>query len=71
MTVCADVKYGHHGSKAAGNMIGRLLSYDLKQKGVSVAMIHVSYLQVSDMTDAAQPGFLKTGAFSRRRLRPR
>jgi NAD(P)-dependent dehydrogenase (short-subunit alcohol dehydrogenase family) len=33
--------YGHHGSKAAANMIGRLLSFDLKPSGISVAMIHV------------------------------
>lgn len=34
--------YGHHGSKAAGNMIGKLLGFDLKGKGIPVAMIHVS-----------------------------
>ena len=33
--------YGHHGSKAAGNMIGHVLSYDLKERGISIAMIHV------------------------------
>jgi hypothetical protein len=31
--------YGHHGSK--GNMIGHLLGYDLKERGVPIAMIHV------------------------------
>ena len=36
--------YGHHGSKAAGNMIGHLLGYDLKERGVPIAMIHVSLL---------------------------
>ena len=35
--------YGHHGSKAAGNMIGRLLSFDLTERGIPLAMIHVSY----------------------------
>ena len=34
--------YGHHGSKAAGNMVGRLLSFDLRDRDVVVAMIHVS-----------------------------
>ncbi|ODN92085.1 cytoplasmic protein [Cryptococcus wingfieldii CBS 7118] len=38
--------FGHHGSKAAGNMVGHLLSYDLKQRGIPIVMIH--------------PGFLKT-----------
>jgi hypothetical protein len=33
--------FGHHGSKAAGNMIGHLLGYDLKERGVPIAMIHV------------------------------
>lgn len=33
--------YGHHGSKAAGNMIGHLLGYDLKERGIPIAMIHV------------------------------
>ena len=34
--------FGHHGSKAAGNMIGHLLSYDLDKKDIRIAMIHVS-----------------------------
>jgi NAD(P)-dependent dehydrogenase (short-subunit alcohol dehydrogenase family) len=34
--------FGHHGSKAAANMVGRLLSFDLKGRGIAVAMIHVS-----------------------------
>ncbi|KAI9637779.1 uncharacterized protein MKK02DRAFT_42150 [Dioszegia hungarica] len=44
--------YGHHGSKAAGNMAGRLLSYDLKEKGVGVVMIHPGFLK-TEMTKAA------------------
>lgn len=38
--------YGHHGSKAALNMAGRLLSFDLKEKGIAVGLVH--------------PGFMKT-----------
>jgi len=34
--------FGHHGSKAAANMVGHLLSYDLKELGIPIAMIHVS-----------------------------
>lgn len=34
--------YGHHASKAALNMVGKLLSLDLKDKGVAVAIVHVS-----------------------------
>jgi len=36
--------FGHHGSKAAANMIGHLLSYDLKERGIPIAMIHVGRL---------------------------
>ena len=34
--------YGHHASKAALNMVGKLLSLDLKEKGVAVGVVHVS-----------------------------
>jgi short-subunit dehydrogenase len=34
--------YGHHASKAALNMVGKLLSLDLKDKGISVGILHVS-----------------------------
>lgn len=34
--------YGHHASKAALNMVGKLLSLDLKDKGVAVGIVHVS-----------------------------
>lgn len=44
--------YGHHGSKAAANMIGKLLAYDLKDKGVAVAMIHPGFLK-TEMTKGA------------------
>ncbi|KAG6807644.1 hypothetical protein H0H93_001312, partial [Arthromyces matolae] len=32
--------YGHHGSKAAANMVGKLLANDFYDKGITVAMIH-------------------------------
>jgi len=38
--------YGHHASKAAENMVGKLLSLDLKDKGIAVGLVH--------------PGFMKT-----------
>ena len=34
--------YGHHASKAALNMVGRLLSLDLKDRGIAVVAVHVS-----------------------------
>lgn len=33
--------YGHHASKAALNMIEKLLSLDLKEKGIVVGIVHV------------------------------
>ena len=34
--------YGHHASKSALNMVGKLLSLDLKEKGVSIGILHAS-----------------------------
>ena len=39
--------YGHHMSKAAANMAGKLLANELKAKGIAVGILH--------------PGFNKTG----------
>ena len=49
--------YGHHASKAALNMVGKLLSLDLKQKGIPVGLIHASWSaclgeRVTDFTTA-------------------
>ncbi|WWD01011.1 hypothetical protein V866_007949 [Kwoniella sp. B9012] len=55
--------YGHHGSKAAGNMVGHLLSYDLKERGVSIAMIHPGFLKTEMTKDAGMEEFYeKMGA---------
>ena len=35
--------YGHHASKAALNMVGKLLSLDVKEKGIAVGIVHVSH----------------------------
>lgn len=35
-------QFGHHGSKAAANMVGKLLAFDLEKIGVTAVMIHVS-----------------------------
>jgi NAD(P)-dependent dehydrogenase (short-subunit alcohol dehydrogenase family) len=41
--------YGHHASKAALNMVGKLLSLDLKDKGVVVSIVHPGFMR-TDMT---------------------
>ena len=41
--------YAHHGSKAALNMAGRLLSFDLKDEGVAIAMVHPGFMR-TEMT---------------------
>lgn len=48
--------FAHHGSKAAGNMVGHLLSYDLKKRGVPLAMIHVSIHPLLDIHISADLG---------------
>ncbi|KAF4549294.1 Short chain dehydrogenase-like protein 36 [Elsinoe fawcettii] len=41
--------YAHHASKAALNMVGKLLSLDLKEKGVAVGMVHPGFMR-TEMT---------------------
>ena len=37
--------YGHHASKAALNMVGKLLSLDLKDEGVAVGLVHPAFMR--------------------------
>lgn len=41
--------YGHHASKTALNMVGKLLSLDLKEKGITVLMLHPGFMR-TEMT---------------------
>lgn len=41
--------FGHHGSKAASNMVGKLLSLDLKDKGITVVNVHPGFMR-TEMT---------------------
>ncbi|KAH0541228.1 hypothetical protein FGG08_004284 [Glutinoglossum americanum] len=41
--------YAHHGSKAAVSMVGKLLSLDLKDRGVAVGVVHPGFMR-TDMT---------------------
>ena len=41
--------FGHHGSKAASNMVGKLLSIDLKDKGIIVVNVHPGFMR-TEMT---------------------
>ncbi|KAF8639262.1 hypothetical protein AX16_010334 [Volvariella volvacea WC 439] len=41
--------YGHHGSKAAANMVGKLLASDLYDRKVTVVMIHPGFMR-TEMT---------------------
>lgn len=41
--------YGHHASKSALNMVGKLLSLDLKDKGIAVGLVHPGFMR-TDMT---------------------
>ena len=39
--------YAHHASKAALNMVGKLLSLDLKERGMAVGVVHVRFCCLS------------------------
>ncbi|EMD00204.1 hypothetical protein BAUCODRAFT_369408 [Baudoinia panamericana UAMH 10762] len=41
--------YAHHASKAASNMVGKLLSLDLKDQGIAVGMVHPGFMR-TEMT---------------------
>ncbi|KAF2717237.1 NAD(P)-binding protein [Polychaeton citri CBS 116435] len=41
--------FAHHASKSALNMVGKLLSLDLKDKGIAVALLHPGFMR-SEMT---------------------
>jgi short-subunit dehydrogenase len=41
--------FGHHGSKAATNMLGKLLSLDLAPKDIAVGIVHPSFMR-TEMT---------------------
>jgi len=43
--------YAHHASKAALNMVGKQLSYDLEPLGIAVAIVHPSFMR-TEMTKA-------------------
>ncbi|RSL56888.1 hypothetical protein CEP54_008589 [Fusarium duplospermum] len=41
--------YAHHASKAALNMVGKLLSLDLREQGIIVSIVHPGFMR-TDMT---------------------
>lgn len=41
--------YGHHASKAASNMVGKLLSLDLKDHDIAVGLVHPAFMR-TEMT---------------------
>jgi NAD(P)-dependent dehydrogenase (short-subunit alcohol dehydrogenase family) len=41
--------FGHHASKAALNMVGKLLSLDLKAQGIAVGLVHPGFMR-TEMT---------------------
>lgn len=41
--------FAHHGSKAAINMVGKQLSFDLKERGIAVGILHPSFMR-TEMT---------------------
>lgn len=49
LRVSAEMNYGHHASKAALNMVGKLLSFDLRDKLIAVSIVHPGFMR-TDMT---------------------
>ncbi|KAK0628582.1 hypothetical protein B0T17DRAFT_486639 [Bombardia bombarda] len=45
----AEGNYAHHASKAALNMVGKLLSFDLKDKEIVVSIVHPGFMR-TEMT---------------------
>jgi len=41
--------FGHHASKAASNMVGKLLSLDLKDRGIALVNVHPGFMR-TEMT---------------------
>lgn len=41
--------YAHHASKSALNMVGKLLSLDLKDEGIAIALVHPGFMR-TEMT---------------------
>lgn len=56
--------YGGHGSKAALNMVGRLLSIDLKEKGIAVGIVHTGYLRKENHNGVFEVSGDKEGEFT-------
>lgn len=55
--------YAHHASKAAANSVGRMLSFDLKAKGVALVMLHPGFLK-TEMTKPYEHLYEELGAIA-------
>lgn len=53
--------YGHHASKSALNMCGKLLALDLKEKGVPVVMLHPGFMRTEMTKDVGFDKFWDEG----------
>lgn len=53
--------YGHHASKAALNMVGKLLSFDLQEKGVSVGLLHPGFMRTEMTRDIGFDAYWSSG----------
>lgn len=61
--------YGHHMSKAAQNMMGKILSIDLKPKGIAIVNIHPGFIKTS-MTESFSETYEKYGAIEPAKAAP-
>lgn len=62
--------YGHHLSKAAENMAGKLLALDLKPRGIAVVCLHPGFMK-SEMTEHYSDAYDKLGAIETEEAAPK
>ncbi|KII91324.1 hypothetical protein PLICRDRAFT_503995 [Plicaturopsis crispa FD-325 SS-3] len=53
--------FGHHGSKAAANMVGKLLSFELEKIGVTAVLIHPSFMKTDMVKNVGYDKFFESG----------
>jgi NAD(P)-dependent dehydrogenase (short-subunit alcohol dehydrogenase family) len=53
--------YAHHASKTALNMVGKLLSLDLKGKEIAVGMVHPGFMKTAMTADVGFDKFYESG----------
>lgn len=62
-------KYGHRASTTALNMVGKLLRFDLKDKGVGISLVYPSIMR-NEMTNSVEFGHFRDSGIGKSFSRP-